>query len=311
LPLSKQLAHLLGGNISLRSSPGKGSTFSVTIPLSYNGPTEVAYGPEVILDLDATRLPVLIVEDNREAQFIYEKLLKGTGFQPVPARTLREAKRALNEVRPVAVLLDILLNHENTWDFLTELKNDPATRNIPVYVVTMVDNQQKAMALGADDFFAKPLDRTWLLNKLRQVESTRQRPDLLVIDDDEVSRYLLKGHLSDTYSRVLEASSGHEGIKLAQERHPAAIFLDLMMPDVDGFTVLEQLKSDESTKNIPVIVHSARHLSEQEKARLDRDAAAIVPKNPAEREATLLHIRKALHDAAVVMNKGEGVQDDQ
>jgi CheY-like chemotaxis protein len=205
------------------------------------------------------------------------------------------------------VLLDILLNNENTWEFLSELKTDPSTKTIPVYVVTMVDNQQKALALGADDFHAKPLDRIWLLNKLQQVETTRPRPDLLVIDDDEVSRYLLKGHLSDTFSRVLEASSGLDGLRMARERHPAAIFLDLMMPDLDGFAVLEKLKADKSTKDIPVIVHSARHLTEQEKERLNREATAVVPKNPAEREATLLQIRKALQQAAVVMDKGEGV----
>lgn len=309
LPLSKQLTHLLGGHLTLRSAPGLGSTFSVTIPIRFGGPSEVTYGPDIIRDVDRTRLPVLIVEDNLETQFIYEKLLRGTGFQPIPVRTLNEARQAMLEVRPVAVLLDILLNNENAWGFLSELKSNPETKAIPVYVVTMVDNQQKALSLGADDFFAKPLDHTWLLNKLRQLETTRKRPDLLVIDDDEVSRYLLKGHLSDTFSHVLEASSGQEGIRIAKERHPAAIFLDLMMPDLDGFAVLEKLKSDPSTRDIPVIVHSARTLSDQDKARLTRDAAAIVPKNPAEREATLLLIRKALHSAAVLLNRGEGVRN--
>ena len=144
------------------------------------------------------RLPVLVVEDNRETLFIYEKYLKGSGFQVVPARSIRAARRLLKEARPVAIVLDILLEGESTWELIAELKRQPQTRGMPLWVVTMVDNQHKARALGADDFCVKPVDRAWLLDKLQAVVAPAGREKVLVIDDDEVSRYLLRGLLADT-----------------------------------------------------------------------------------------------------------------
>ena len=137
------------------------------------------------------------------------------------------------------------------------IKREPRTRHIPVFVVTILDNRQKALSLGADDFTTKPVDRGWLVKTLRQVEGEYQRATVLLIDDDEVSRYLLAGHLADTFTRVIQAASGAEGLEAARTRQPAAIFLDLMMPEMDGFEVLSRIKQDPATRDIPVIVISA------------------------------------------------------
>src|SRR5512142_2952422 len=109
---------------------GQGSRFFAVIPATFTGPTEVSLVPEVSRSLDPTRLPVLVVEDNRESLFIYEKYLKGTGFQVLPARTLKEAHGWLRSVRPVAIVLDILLETENSWGFMAELRNDPRLRDV-------------------------------------------------------------------------------------------------------------------------------------------------------------------------------------
>src|SRR5262249_9086964 len=165
LPLSRRLAELLGGGVSVASQPGVGSTFSLMVPRVYRGPAEAGYGPEITPGGGVTRPPALVnqdkrqtpvMEDSRETLFIYEKFLKGSGFQAVPARTLRAARRALAEFRPVAVVLDILLEGESTWELIAELKRQPETRDIPLWVVTMVDNQPKAVALGADHFCPQP-----------------------------------------------------------------------------------------------------------------------------------------------------------
>jgi signal transduction histidine kinase/CheY-like chemotaxis protein len=299
LPLSRRLAELLGGGIGLQSEPGVGSTFSLTIPCVYQGPAEVSFVPTVSPQVDPTRLPVLVVEDNRETLFIYEKYLKGTGFQILPAPTVRAARRLLKEVRPVAVVLDILLEGENAWELIADLKRQPDTRHLPVWVVTMVDNQHKARALGADDFCAKPMDRAWLLGKLQALEAVGTREKVLVIDDDEISRYLLKGLLGDTRFAVLEAASGEEGLRLARQEQPRAVFLDLDMPDLSGWEVLQRLRAQAATGRIPVIVHTSRVLEEAERQRLAREAVAVLPKEAPSRDVAGVWLREALLKAGI------------
>jgi signal transduction histidine kinase/DNA-binding response OmpR family regulator len=294
LPLSRRLAELLGGGVSLTSQPGVGSTFSLTVPRVYRGPAEVGYAPEVTPVVDVTRLPVLVVEDNRETLFIYEKFLKGTGFQALPARTVRAARRALAEFRPVAVVLDILLEGESTWELIAELKRQPETRAIPLWVVTMVDNQHKAVALGADDFCSKPVDRAWLLDRLQALAGPADREKVLLIDDDEVSRYLLKGLLAETRYGVLEASDGHEGLRLARAEFPRAVFLDLDMPGLSGWEVLRGLRGEPATRDIPVVIHTSRALEESEQQELAHKAVAILPKGIPSRQAALARLREAL-----------------
>jgi signal transduction histidine kinase/CheY-like chemotaxis protein len=277
LPLSRKLAQMLGGNVYVKSRLGIGSTFVAMIPKTLQGQTEVAYVPEVHLELDANKLPVLIVEDNREALFIYEKYLKGTRFQVIPARDTKEARNALMAFRPVAIVLDVLLQGEHSWDLLRELKAGPNTRSLPVYVITVVDNDKKALALGADGFCSKPVDRTWLLDKL-QSAAAGQTYSVLLIDDDDTSRYLLRGILANSGCRLSEASNGTEGLRLARESKPDLIILDLAMPDLSGFEVLEQLKREPDTRNIPVVIYTSKLIDEPDRLRLS-SALAIISKS--------------------------------
>ena len=283
LPLSRKLAQLLGGTIRLESELGKGSTFYLSVPAVYEGPTEANYVPPLPDQLEPGRKPILVVEDNPEALFVYDKYVKHAGFQVMPARTLAEARAVLRKLKPAAVILDILLDGESGWEFLTELKSDPATRAIPVLVVTLVDNEAKALALGADAFHIKPVGRAWLLRQLAGSANGRNR--VLVIDDDEISRYLVQGALSDTEFEVMEAINGNEGLRLAHERLPGAIILDLAMPDLSGYDVLNRLKHDPGTKDIPVLVYTACVLSPEERTRLNA-ASAIIPKQSGSRERT-------------------------
>jgi signal transduction histidine kinase/CheY-like chemotaxis protein len=297
LPLSRKLAQLIGGDVYVKSQVGIGSTFFVAVPVSYTGATEAVYVPDVKRELDASKLPVLVVEDNREALFIYEKYLKGTGFQVVPAQDLKEARRALEEFRPVAIVLDVLLQGEHSWQLLQDLKQNSSTRDIPVFVVTVVENEAKAMALGATAFHAKPIDRAWLLAQL-QTTLVRVHGQILIIDDDEISRYLLKGVLGNGGYRLLEARGGNEGLRLAKESKPDLIILDLSMPDLSGFDVLDQLKMDPKTQQIPVVIYTSQRLESGERERLQA-AADIVPKETQSRELTEARFAEALARAGV------------
>jgi signal transduction histidine kinase/DNA-binding response OmpR family regulator len=300
LPLSQKLAQLLGGNVHVKSEVGVGSTFTAVIPISFQGQTEVVYVPDVQHELDSNKLPVLVVEDNREALFIYEKYLKGSKFQVIPASNIAEARTALRSFAPLAILLDVLLQGEHSWDLLREIKEDPATRDLPVYVITVVDNRDKALALGADGFHAKPVDRIWLLNQLEALLAPEVRKLVLLIDDDAASRYLIKNLLSKSECELLEASGGVDGIRLAKESQPALVVLDLTMDGMDGFDVLAALHDDAETSDIPVVVHTSKSLTEEDYSRLS-GALDIIPKSiMASRDVAESRFSQALQKAGLI-----------
>jgi len=298
LPLSRKLAQLLGGDVAVSSEVGVGSVFTVRIPLVFRGATEVAHVDDMKPELDATKLPVLVVEDNREALFIYEKYLKDSNFQVVAASNIREAESAMRSLRPHAILLDVLLQGEHSWDFLRNLKADPSTREIPVYVITVVDNREKALALGADGFHPKPVERAWLM---RQLEASVSSHPVLVIDDDATSRYLIKGVLSQSNYEMAEAGGGIEGLRMAHELSPALIVLDLVMDDLSGFDVLEQLSADPATRSIPVVIHTSKDLDKKEQARLSAAVDVVSKTVMYSRESALASFSEAFRKAGLTL----------
>jgi CheY-like chemotaxis protein len=251
-------------------------------------------------ELDSGKLPVLVVEDNREAVciealFIDGKYLKNTPFQVIPATDLREARQGLRDFRPAAVVLDVLLQEERSWGLLEELK-PTFLRSIPVLVVAVEGNREKALALGADGFCEKPVDRVWLL---RQLESTAERqlgPQVLIIDGDEASRDLIKAVLAQGECRVLEAAGGNEGLRKASEDKPDVVVLDLAMPDLSRFEVQRRLEQNPQTAAIPVILHTSKILDSPERSRLS-SAVDTISEEAASRELSLAHFTDALGKA--------------
>jgi signal transduction histidine kinase/CheY-like chemotaxis protein len=299
LPLSRKLTELLGGSLQMKSALGQGTTFTVTIPRVH---TEVAEMTGLTLrseQLDASRAPVLVLEDDRQTLFLYEKYLARSGFQVLPVRSTEEARRVMERVRPAAMVLDVMLEGETSWNFLAEMKNSAATRDIPVLVVTVTDREQKARALGADEFWLKPVDGIRLQKKLQAMARSGPVERLLLIDDDDVHRYLLKQLLKDLPYVLLEASGGKEGVQLAREQAPHLIFLDFVLPDITAFDVLDELKADPRTRDIPVILHTSHELQEDERTRLARETAAILSKHTLSREVAITRIRDALTKAGL------------
>ena len=277
LPLSKKLAELLGGSVHVASQPGQGSTFSAIIPVAYHA-TQSYSDLVVAPELDQTRLPVLVIEDEIEPRLLYEKYLRGTVFQPLAARNLREARSLLESIRPAAIILDIMLRGEDGWELLPELKSSAGLRDIPVLVITNVEDRQKAMTLGADAFAQKPVGRRWLLDHLHRFTGRSAPRKILVIDDEEVSRYLLRQLFPSPPDQVIEASNGAEGLRFARDEQPQLILLDALMPEMGGFEVLERLRSDSRTADIPVVVSTSLALNPEECARLERLGAGYLPK---------------------------------
>lgn len=294
LSLARHLAERLGGALELASTLGEGSTFTLEVPVHHPEARELDSLRERSRVLAPGNKAVLVVEDDRQTLFLYEKYLTGSGFQVVPARTLDEARAAMEHAPPAAIVLDIMLDGEASWSFLRDLKMDPRTRDIPTLVVTVTNREDHARALGADEFWLKPIEKEWLLAKLRQLARRGPVDTVLVIDDDEVSRYLLAKSLEGTTYRVLEASDGAEGVRLARELAPQVIFLDFVMPNTSAFDVLDDLKRDPVTRGIPVIIHTSKNLASDERSRLEREASAILSKQSLSREIAIARIREAL-----------------
>jgi CheY-like chemotaxis protein len=275
-----------------------GSTFFAEIPVHYVEPAPSSVRPLPVPGSVGHDSPVLVVEDSPEEMLVYEKFLKGSGFYVVPAATVRQARQALAQVKPAAILLDILLRGEDAWKFLAEVKTGATTRNIPVIVATSVDDARKGLALGADVYANKPLQRGWLLTQLRRVTGRQPIRRVLVIDDDEVSRYLVRRLLDDLPCVVSEAVDGTEGLRRALKEAPDAIFLDLAMPDISGEEVLERLRAEPVTAGIPVVVVTSKVLDADERERLERHALTVVSK-ATERAVAAAKIRAALGVAGV------------
>jgi signal transduction histidine kinase/CheY-like chemotaxis protein len=295
LPLSRKLTELLGGSISVTSKLGEGSTFTASIPIIYPYATEfptllqpmINGRSETIASLEPTGLPILAVEDHPETLFIYENHLQQSTYQLIATRTLAQARQVLQQVRPAAIMLDIMLEGQNGWTFLREIKGDETTRNIPIVVITIIDNEKQALALGANGFLIKPVDRLQLLNKLNTLINQNKPQKILLIDDDPAYRYLVKQLLINTQLSILEAMNGWEGLNLAQREQPTAIVLDLEMPELSGFDVLKQLKSNPVTQSIPVIIYSSAQLDAETQSQLAKKSIAILSKETGSQTAAM------------------------
>ena len=301
LPISGKLAELMGGSVSVQSELGQGSTFSVCIPIVHPKAAELD-SLQPITALNPARLPILAIEDHTETLFIYEKHLQASRYQLIATRTLAEARQVLQRLQPAAIVLDILLEGQNGWTFLRELKSDEATCNIPVLVITVVDNEKQAVALGADGFLIKPVDPLPLLTKLNTLVAQGKAQKLLLVDDDPAYRYVVKQLLTDMPLQFLEAASGREGLAVAESEQPTAILLDLEMPGLSGLDALDRLRQNPITQSIPVIIHSSTQLTVEAQSRLAQQGVAILSKEKTSQAEAASHLREALAKAGLVLD---------
>jgi signal transduction histidine kinase/CheY-like chemotaxis protein len=280
LPLCRRLAHLLGGDVSVTSEQGFGSVFSATVTAHFEDSSNIAQVVDTAVELG--RSPVLVLDDDAEARLVYEKHLRDSRYQPLSVRNLRDARELVKRTRPQAILLDIRLRGEDTWRWLSELKSDRNTAAIPVIVATSIDDERKGLALGADAYCLKPLERATLLERLDALTGRR----VLVIDDDPAARYLMQKLLADTHVTVLEAADGRSGLIAARRARPALIFLDLGLPDFSGEEILDALKNDADLHDVPVAIVTASKLTSDERARLSKRAEAVLQKSDLSSERT-------------------------
>jgi len=291
LALVKRFVQLQGGWVRVDSERGKGSTFSFTLPV-HSKAAVVSRIPELIpAEQRAER--VLVVEDDAHAYELISTALGSAGYLSVRARHGDEAIRLAREARPIAVTLDLVLPGIDGWEVLKTLKSDDATRDIPVVIISRVDERDLGVALGADDYFVKPVDRDRLLNRVRQLTTADQsKTRLLLIDDDTSLHELLDDELTRLGYTIESAFNGETGFAAAKENAPDVIILDLMMPGMSGFEVAGLLKDHPSTARIPILVLTSKEISADDRRELQSKVAACVQKGQSARDQLVAEIRR-------------------
>jgi signal transduction histidine kinase/CheY-like chemotaxis protein len=269
LPLSKRLAALLGGSVSVTSEFGVGSIFSVRVPLVYRS------GLSAPSPIQPGRVPVLVVEDSDEDLLLYERALSGTRYQVVPARSTAAAVAALDAIHPAAIILDIRLQGQDSWEFLARVKRDERTTLIPLILISAFDDRQKATALGADACALKPIDKQWVLDTLNALVPSDAALRVLTVDDEETYRFIVREMLNGGRYRVDEAGSGQDGVRLTRELMPDVVLLDHRLSDMSGLDVYERLRDDPRTARVPVILVTSQQLSMEERRRFGVDRAVL------------------------------------
>jgi CheY-like chemotaxis protein/anti-sigma regulatory factor (Ser/Thr protein kinase) len=305
LSISYKLAQLLGGNLTATSTEGEGTTFTLTLPLQYgvkaapaapvsNG--EQFTSPHPVSKAGDEPL-VLAIDDDPNVIYLLEENLVEAGYRVVGTTSADEGLQQARELKPLAITLDILMPHKDGWQVLHELKTDPITRDIPVIILSIVDKKSLGYRLGAFDYLVKPFDQNVILSVLARLRSTDSSPDerrLLVVDDDPQVIDLVRQMLEDEPFEIVAAADGQEALERVAQQRPDIILLDLMMPHLDGFGVLEHLRQHPPYQDIPIIVLTAKTLTGQEAVRLQESVSKIIQKQGLERETLLQELRRAL-----------------
>ena len=205
------------------------------------------------------------------------RYLEREGFTFAEADGGREGLRLARELNPAAITLDITMPDLDGWTVLAAIKGDPALADIPVILLTILDEKNRGFALGASEYLVKPIDRDKLIRVLRQL-STPSGGSILVVDDDQISRAGLRSALQQAGWQVAEADNGQIALTRLNETRPSAILLDLMMPEMDGFEFLDEVRRHEEWRDIPVIVITARDVTAEDRARLNGRVESVIQK---------------------------------
>jgi len=284
LAITRRLARMMGGDVTVESALGKGATFVLRLPASP--------GDEAAADQAGATDCILVIDDDPTARELIAEQLIGEGFAVATAAGGLEGLRRARELKPLAITLDVMMPDLDGWSVIAALRQDPQLAEIPVIMVTILDEQRRGMALGVAGYLTKPIDRERLRAAVARLRAPARPARVLLVDDDELQRRRVRLWLEAEQWSVDEAAGGRAALARIAAMPPDVILLDLMMPEMDGFALVATLQEDARNRDIPVIVITALDLSEQDRARLNSGIESVLVKDDFKPEELLRRIRR-------------------
>ncbi len=295
LAISRRFCQMMGGDIAVESEPGRGSIFTIRLPADGATPHTAAAPRDTAAPRPSaaqSEAPtILVVDDDQTVREVMERYLAREGFSVVTASGGHEGLRLARELQPAAITLDVMMPDLDGWTVLAAIKGDPTLADIPVILVTIVDEKNRGYSLGATDYMVKPIDHERLVGVLRKICGAVGR-HALVVDDDDMMRREIRLALEQDGWKVIEAGNGRVALARLAETRPDVIVLDLMMPEMDGFEFLDVMRQRAEWRDIPVLVVTAKDLTAEDRGRLNGGVERILQKSG--RDEMLVEVGRAL-----------------
>lgn len=300
LAITKRFVEMIGGEIEVKSEIGTGSSFTVYLPIDYNISNDIKQIAvndvlkEKSVNIEKEKV-IAFIEDDFSTRRLYSQYLKEEGFYPVSIdeeQSLEKMIQRVIELKPQAIILDIILKNKDGWEVLNSLKQNPETKYIPVIMSSVLNEEKIAYKLYADEYLVKPVMQEELISAINRIVKDEKDIEVLVVDDDENYLKLLGQYLDETQISYMTAIDGEQAITMIERHNPNLVILDLMMPGVNGFEVLDWIRKSEKHSDISAIVVSAKDLTEKEKNELLNNANMIIHKSGMQIEEVMKEVLK-------------------
>tara|TARA_Y100000758_G_scaffold181121_1_gene128863 strand:- start:632 stop:1618 length:987 start_codon:yes stop_codon:yes gene_type:complete len=296
LAITRHFCNMMGGDVLVESEEGKGSTFTIELPAIVADATEGIVSEEGETQ-ESTPLEaniVLVIDDDATVHDLMKRSLSREGFHVLSALDGEEGLRLAKAHHPQVITLDVMMPGVDGWAVLSSLKSDPELADIPVIMVTIIDEKNLGYSLGASEYLTKPIDRDRLLAVLDNYRVEEGKKRVLVVEDDLATREIIRRIIERDHWILDEAENGIIGLQQVSQNPPDLILLDLMMPEMDGFEFIEHLRQNPDWKSIPTVVLTAKELTSQERQRLSGSVESIIQKGSYTGEELLKEVRNLI-----------------